>query len=675
MDSLEDVAGFTISLRYLYGCVIYLNGVEVFRNGVDGDLSASSIGLNAYTDLLYHQISLPVKTMVIGDQPSVNYIQQGSNVIAVAIVAQTASQTSSVFDCTVRVMGSASLSRVFDYTVTASTTISGNEGAVASHYFGTSMQSSSCDSNFWQMVFDGDRREWISSVTLYLYYQQGIDQPKQFVLKARNNNLEEWTTLKTVTGMTWSLVGEQKKIWLENNKPYNQYRFEDFATGSETSCSWRIGAIDIAVDAAPVAIPDLSYSTPIVINKDVEMGEVYPNSEYYFDFAVTPALPAGIVLDTATGKISGTATAELPATTYSITAKKLGGGSSTATVSLSVEVCTGTKGLITLVARMDDWAAEGSYKLYAGKGTMGEVVSSVSAFKVSSGLNYGDFCVPNGLYTLEVFDSYKDGWYNPAGYYLTVDLGEMIIDMGQMPAATASLSTLFSSLIPFQINYSDWKVYNSETAVAANWNALDFDDAAWMTVKAANMGNHMTTTVYARHEVQMPSLEDYAVLNVRVKYTGGLTVYFNGNKVARFNLAEEFEAGTEAQTVHDASVFSKFHVILSTVGAVAGKNVIAFEIHRAGGESAIVFDATGVFGVNECSPVQDTYAAVDATTVSGCTRYELLDLNPTIYGSLANEVGAYLAWTVENLEGSKFNSFALQTNVVSSSVAFSIYGR
>ena len=225
MDSLEDVAGFTISLRYLYGCVIYLNGVEVFRNGVDGDLSASSIGLNAYTDLLYHQISLPVKTMVIGDQPSVNYIQQGSNVIAVAIVAQTASQTSSVFDCAVRVMGSASLSRVFDYTVTASTTISGNEGAVASHYFGTSMQSSSCDSNFWQMVFDGDRREWISSVTLYLYYQQGIDQPKQFVLKARNNNLEEWTTLKTVTGMTWSLVGEQKKIWLENNKPYNQYRF------------------------------------------------------------------------------------------------------------------------------------------------------------------------------------------------------------------------------------------------------------------------------------------------------------------------------------------------------------------------------------------------------------------------------------------------------------------
>ena len=234
---------------------------------------------------------------------------------------------------------------------------------------------------------------------------------------------------------------------------------------------------------------------------------------------------------------------------------------------------------------------------------------------------------------------------------------------------------MLSMQLPFQINYSDWKLFNSESVVSENWKAVDFDDAAWQSVKATDMGSHVGTTAYIRHEVNIPAVEDYHVLNVRVKYTGGLAVYFNGQLVARFNLADSFDASSEATTVHDASVFSKFHVILSTVGAVAGKNVIAFEIHRAGGESAIVFDATGVFGVNECSPVQDTYAAVDATTVSGCTRYELLDLNPTIYGSLANEVGAYLAWTMENLEGSKFNSFALQTNVVSSSVAFSIYGR
>ena len=109
------------------------------------------------------------------------------------------------------------------------------------------------------------------------------------------------------------------------------------------------------------------------------------------------------------------------------------------------------------------------------------------------------------------------------------------------------------------------------------------------------------------------------MLNVRVKYTGGVVVYFNGRLVARFNLAEGFGASTEAQTVHDSS-FSKFHVILPMVGAVAGKNVMAFEVHRAPGQSAIVFDATGVFGVNDCSVVLDSFSSIDASPVTGCAK-------------------------------------------------------
>ena len=126
------------------------------------------------------------------------------------------------------------------------------------------------------------------------------------------------------------------------------------------------------------------------------------------------------------------------------------------------------------------------------------------------------------------------------------------------------------------------QLLNSPDPVAANWNAIDFDDSAWSTVKAADMGDHMATTVYIRREVNIPNLEDYHVLNVRVKYVGGIAAYFNGRLVARFNLAEGFDASTEAQTVHDSS-FSKFHVILPMVGAVAGKNVMAFEVHRAPG--------------------------------------------------------------------------------------------
>ena len=233
--SLEGVSGFVISLRYIYGCVIYMNGVEVFRNGVDGDLSLTSLGLNNYNDVLYHQISLPVRTVASVDNAAVDYLRTGDNTIAIAIVAQTATQTASVFDCAVRLMSGPSSSRVFSYTI-SSYNIQGSPVYVAEHYYGYTMNAYYCALNYWTLVFNNDRREWISSTTLYLYYTQDTQQPKQFLLRARNNNLEEWTTLKTVTDMAWSLKGEHKKLWVENSKPYNQYRFENIGTGDESSC-------------------------------------------------------------------------------------------------------------------------------------------------------------------------------------------------------------------------------------------------------------------------------------------------------------------------------------------------------------------------------------------------------------------------------------------------------
>ena len=509
-------------------------------------------------------------------------------------------------------------------------------------------------------------------MTLFLHYQQDTQQPRKFTVKARNANTEQWTTIREVTGMTWSLKGEHKKIWLANDKPYNQYRFEDIGTGIPSSCSWKVGTLDLTSDALNLEIPDLSYTNPIVITRSVEMGEIYPNFEYYYDFTISPELPAGISLDANTGKISGTCTELYPAAAYTIQAKSFTGAVKSFVATISVEPCSGDKGFITLVAHTDGWPGEGSYKLFAGKGMSGQVVSSNTAFTVKSGLNYADFCLAHEIYTVAVYDSKKDGWNYPAGWYLTIDVGALPFDMNQMPRNVEYMTTMFSSVIPFQVEYDNWKLWNKQEAVAADWTSVSFDDAAWATKKVAEFGNHVGTTAYVRHEVNIPVIDDYHVLNVRMKYAGGVVAYFNGVKVARFNLEENFDASTEAIAVHDASLFSKFHVILSTAGAVAGKNVIAFEIHRAPGESAVVFDATGIFGVNDCSIVLDTYSAIDASEVSGCTKEDLLDILPTTYGHIPNAVDSYLTWTVENLEGSKANAFGLQTSVARTGYSFSI---
>ena len=659
IDDLSDVSGFVISLRYRYGCVIYLNGIEVFRNGVSGELSTSSLSSNAYTSAVYHQISLPAKTVATDDTPAVNYLEAGSNRIAIAIVAQTASQTTSVFDCAVRLM-SALNSRVFDYTVSyegINKVSNGYPQNMLDQHDGYTMYSNNGD-NYYTITFNNDRREWISGVTMYMTATE-TQNVGGFVLKARNSDSEEWTTLKTVTGLTYFVKGDYRKVWLDNNKPWNQYQFTNFTSGNPASPTWRLGTVDLTCDMIPV-IPELAYATPLTITKDIAMTDLYPSVDvsHYYDFTVSPELPEGLSLDKWKGRISGTPTESQSAKTHTITAKKYGGGSSTTRIVITVDTCSGDKSLVTLTICMDHWNILSSYKVFRGKTASGNAVQSGDTFTTDV-MNYGYFCLDHDIYTLVLNGKGKST--DSTRWYLSIDGGDMVFEMGQIPEDSSVVSTTFSSLLPFQIDYSDWKLFNSAQAVADNWKSGSFDDSAWTTVKAAAMGNHQSTTAYIRHEVTIPSLDDYHVLNVRMKYTGGVVAYFNGHIVARFNLEESFDATTEALSVHDATAFSKFHIILPLVDA-ATDNAMAFEIHRTAEENAIVFDASGMFGVNECSIAVDSYSSTETYNLYfSYVAYDLLSLTPNKGYATLHE-GSYVSWTVENLEGSVFNSFGIEAN-------------
>ena len=59
-----------------------------------------------------------------------------------------------------------------------------------------------------------------------------------------------------------------------------------------------------------------------------------------------------------------------------------------------------------------------------------ERVSSVTAFRAKSALNCGNFCVAHGIYTLELTGSGEEGWRQPAGWWVSVDLDTMVFEMG-----------------------------------------------------------------------------------------------------------------------------------------------------------------------------------------------------------------------------------------------------
>ena len=675
--SVQDMIGVSISLKYRYGAMIYLNGHEAFRVGFTGELTTSTLATLSFSSLSWRQVSLPIRTFVGESSPAVDYIVAGTNTIAVALIGSNASQTDSSFDCAVRLMGTESQSRVFDLSVSKSN-INGFATSLHNFHYSYYITYSYCGTNYYQLTFANGRHEWISSVTVKLFYTQTSQYPTQFVLKAKKSGESTWTTLKTVTGLTWSQAGQKNRIWIPNNTAYNVYRFENIGTGNGSSCTWRVGQIDILSDSTNASIPALTYE-PTTIFKDIEMAELYPNSDLYYDFSVNPPLPNGITINTMNGMISGTATEFMTSTTYTVSAKKYNGEPVTSTLTLSVEPCFGGKNLITMVARIDASPSQSSYRLYQGRNNTGIPIKQIDQFKTASALNYADFCLAHGIYTLELRDTVNNGWSAPGGYYMTVDVGAMKFEMGQVYTGSAPtiVTTMFSSYLPFQAEYDDWKVYKDLTTVASNWNAVDFDDSTWTVTKADQIGMSEAITVYIRHDITLDDASHYHVLNICAKYVGGLVAYFNGRKFARFNLIDEFNADTESIGIHDSTVFSQFHAVLPTVGVVTGKNVIAFEVHRPAGQSSsqeIVFDATGVFGVNDCSIGVDTVYNITASAFSSIGSLEnFFDLTPVTNGFISNAVGNFLQWTVENLEGTKFNSFAMETVYTRSSFGFSIY--
>ena len=343
-------------------------------------------------------------------------------------------------------------------------------------------------------------------------------------------------------------------------------------------------------------------------------------------------------------------------------------------LSLTVEECSGYRSLISLIIHTDSYPQDISYKIY-DESNQDPIVTG-QGFSEASAMIYKDICLENGIYTLELLDANQNGWGAKAGYYLAVDRDLLIFEMGQVPDGVASVTTQFSAYLPFQIEYSEWKI---SYGFVENWNWLVFDDSAWETKKASEIGTNEKITTYLRKEVNIPVASDYRVLNVRMKYVGGVAAYYNGFLVARFNLKADFTPETMADKKHDANTFSKFHVILPMAAHLNGKNEVAFEIHRSQDESSsdpVVFDATGVFGVNECSILTDSYSIVDenGNVDESQQKYfePLFDLIPFTFLDDQYSSRTSVEWKIDNLENNKFNSFGIQTASSISNYGFTL---
>ena len=155
---------------------------------------------------------------------------------------------------------------------------------------------------------------------------------------------------------------------------------------------------------------------------------------------------------------------------------------------------------------------------------------------------------------------------------------------------------------------SPWRYLDDGSDQGGGWTDTDFDDSGWRSGPAElGYGDHNEKTVlsfgpnpqkkfittYFRCSFPVPNAGEVEKLSMRILHDDGVVVYLNGREIHRGNMPDGpvgFATGAN-HAVFGAEEGVTNEVFVPAAGLVAGRNVLAVEIHQAHPKSSdISFD-------------------------------------------------------------------------------------
>ncbi|MCY4013429.1 MAG: hypothetical protein OXG82_12010 [Gammaproteobacteria bacterium] len=178
---------------------------------------------------------------------------------------------------------------------------------------------------------------------------------------------------------------------------------------------------------------------------------------------------------------------------------------------------------------------------------------------------------------------------------------------------------------------ANWQYLDDGSDQGSAWRATDFDDSAWESGAAQlgfGDGDEVTelqsghVTYYFRHAITIDSPDDVAGLALEILRDDGAVVYVNGTEVYRTNMPQgPISYDTLAASPVETDEY--FEHEFEAGSLVAGKNVIAVEVHQSSlSSSDVSFDLaleTTDFapGAHEVVSLGSTWSYLDDGTDQG----------------------------------------------------------
>ena len=441
-------------------------------------------------------------------------------------------------------------------------------------------------------TFNYRRHEWFNTYTLTSSGSYPERDPTTWRLEGSKDGLT-WNRIDYQSNYVFSGRRQTATFMVKSNRvSYNMLRLVIIKVRGATESIAQLSEFAIYASEGELLESGLSYETTefTYMSAITENFSIKPVSSGYLNFAINPALPAGITIDADSGEISGSTTETTAALSdYTITATdSVSGTQGTAVIKLWFTNCNDDLHTrIDIVKYNQPGSDRESWRLscndmseFSGQGLDGEL------------MQVNRMCVSRTMCKLTLSDSMGDAWVKGSYVDITLYTKDISYHLGHaMVTDSDTYEVDINTDFLVSPGSDSIKIYKG-SEFRANWvtDTAFQGDANWVVANTAPLIDRRQW--YAFTTFMAPTnLTDFDAYEVRFFCRAGVRMYVNGRE--RYLLNMENETLSATTSITGGSVSPYWH---SFTGAIAdllvGSNTIAFDVVNAMGNLTADFDVS-----------------------------------------------------------------------------------